>query len=333
MLALSLLASVAAAEPPTNAERARRLFRDGRQLTSEGKWSEACQKFEESLKLDVGVGTKFNLADCYEHTNRPHSAKRLFLEVAERSHEAGQADREQAARLRADAVDPMIPKLVIDVKEAPPKLEIRRDGVVVEPSAWGGPQPVDPGKHEIVVTAPGRKPWKTEIDAEIVKTNTTVAVPLLESADGVAEVAKEPQKKAASGEPGPAPTEAATLPPETESDLVPIVLYSAAGAGALLAATSFVFYKRSNDEAKAICPTSHGCDLPSAQRHEDLVSNAELSRSLGYVGLGIVGAAALSGGVFALVHHHGREADHAVSVDAAPVIAPGGGGAVVRGRF
>jgi hypothetical protein len=332
MLAFSLLVTSAAADPAADSERARSLFRDGRKLASESKWEDACKKFEESLKLDVGVGTKFNLADCYEHTNRPQSAKKLFLEVADRSHEAGQTERETAARARAAALDPAIPKIVIDVmKDVPEKLEIRRDGVPVEPSAWGGPQPVDPGKHEIVVTAPGKKPWSTEVDAEILKTDTTVAVPALEAAGDAA--VEKPTENSDKAESKPEPKEAAEPPPKSENDTVPILLYSAGGAGVILAATSFIFYKRSNDEAKAICPTSHGCDLPSARRHEDLVGDAELARGLGYVGLGIVGAAAITGGIFMLYGPHGKEREHAGSFSAAPLVARDGGGAVVQGRF
>ena len=41
------------------------LFREGKRLSSEKKFSEACPKFEESYRLDPGLGTLLNLATCH----------------------------------------------------------------------------------------------------------------------------------------------------------------------------------------------------------------------------------------------------------------------------
>src|SRR5689334_6286435 len=73
-------------------ETARALFRSGRGLVAEGKYEQACPKFEQSLKLDPGLGTKFNLADCYEHLGKTATARTLFLEVAALARQAGQSD-------------------------------------------------------------------------------------------------------------------------------------------------------------------------------------------------------------------------------------------------
>src|SRR5689334_7826331 len=76
-----------AEETGDNAEKARALFQEGRTLAGSGKYEEACPKFEESLKLDAGIGTKFNLADCLEHTGRIKKAQEMFLNVADAAHE------------------------------------------------------------------------------------------------------------------------------------------------------------------------------------------------------------------------------------------------------
>src|SRR5688572_18113756 len=56
-----------AKEAPVKEEsEARKLFKEGRSLAAEGRHAEACPKFEQSLQLEAGVGTRFNLADCYE---------------------------------------------------------------------------------------------------------------------------------------------------------------------------------------------------------------------------------------------------------------------------
>ena len=42
------------------------LFREGKRLSGEHKFAEACPKFAESYKLDPGLGTLLNLAICHE---------------------------------------------------------------------------------------------------------------------------------------------------------------------------------------------------------------------------------------------------------------------------
>lgn len=86
--------------------RARVLFDAARLLVKSGDYAEACPKFEQSLALDPGIGTEFNLADCLEHVGRTDRARGWFLDVAERAHAAGQTDREQVASERAAALAP-----------------------------------------------------------------------------------------------------------------------------------------------------------------------------------------------------------------------------------
>ncbi len=212
------------AEPEGDAERARALFKDGRALAASGSYAEACPKFEQSLKLDVGIGTKFNLADCYEHLGRTATARTLFLEVAATAHESGQSEREEAATARAKALETQIHTLVIDVKVSSPKQEIRRDGIVLEPAKWGAPEPVDPGFHEIVVTAPGKKRWHARVEVPL-SGDVTVQIPALEDAEPApsavaAPAAVAPAKKPAPPEPPPPEDR-----PAATDNTVPIILY------------------------------------------------------------------------------------------------------------
>lgn len=86
--------------------RARALFDEGRSLVKSGRYDEACPKFEKSVEVDAGLGTEFNLADCWERIGLREKARTLFLEVAEKAHAVGQVGREQVARARAAALLP-----------------------------------------------------------------------------------------------------------------------------------------------------------------------------------------------------------------------------------
>src|SRR5688572_7702878 len=87
---------------------AQALFEQAKALVAQGKVEQACPKFEESQRLDPGVGTQFNLADCYERTGRLASAYTTFMDVAAATRQLGQVDREVVARERASAIKPRL---------------------------------------------------------------------------------------------------------------------------------------------------------------------------------------------------------------------------------
>jgi hypothetical protein len=153
---------------------AQTLYQEARALIQKNKYSEACPKLEDSLRLEAGVGTRSDLADCNEHIGKIATAWAGFLDAAARSSKvASQADREKLARRRAQALEPRLPKLLIEVPKAMQGLEVKRDGVAIDAAAWGTPIPVDPGAHRVIVTAPGRTRWVTTVQ---IKEGETVRV-------------------------------------------------------------------------------------------------------------------------------------------------------------
>jgi serine/threonine-protein kinase len=167
ILALVALPQLAlAADPPKNDPAAAQvLFYEARTLMQQNRFAEACPKLEESLRLDAGLGTQFNLADCNEHIGKIASAWAGFLEVAASAKATNQIDREKVARKRAQALESRLPKLVVDAPSAPPGLDVKRDGIAVGSAAWGTPIPVDPGSHKITATAPGKGTWESSVSA------------------------------------------------------------------------------------------------------------------------------------------------------------------------
>jgi hypothetical protein len=157
------------------------LFKEARALIAKGNYEEACPKLEESRRIEAGMGTVFNLADCYEHIGRTASAWASFMDVATAADAAGQPERARVARQRAESLAPKIPKLRIVVSPELSSLgvEVRRDGVPVGSLLWGTDVPIDPGRHRIIASAPGRSIFNTAVDVLEPGKVVVVEIPLL----------------------------------------------------------------------------------------------------------------------------------------------------------
>ncbi len=180
---MTMAATVCRPASATDPATATMLFNEARRLVASGRYSEACPKFEESQRLDPGIGTQFNLADCYEHTARIASAWALFLDVASSAGGTGQLARENVARKRAGALEPKLSKLTIEAPKNVTGLQVRRNGEPLGGVLWNNPIPVDPGSYTIEASAPGKKRWSTVATVGPNGAAVTVAIPVLENGD------------------------------------------------------------------------------------------------------------------------------------------------------
>src|SRR5688500_2384579 len=147
MFVMSVVAGDAAAQSNAVAEQ---LFNEGRNLAKDGKWQEACPKFEASLRHDPALGTRLNLATCYTNVGKLASAWALYRESMELAKKAGDMARSDYAKAQATALEPRLPKLVITAPPTVPTgLSVRRDDVVLNPDELGLGLYVDPGSHEV----------------------------------------------------------------------------------------------------------------------------------------------------------------------------------------
>lgn len=180
---MSTSAGLALAQPADAKAAAEQLFDQGRALMKEGKAAEACPKFEASLELDPALGTLLNLAHCYEETGRLASAWARYRELGNLAAREGQPKREQFARERATALEPRLPRLVIQVPQAArvAGLTVTRDGVTVDRALLGTAVYVDPGEHEVVATAPGYQRFSTSVTVAEAEQGS-VDIPVLENA-------------------------------------------------------------------------------------------------------------------------------------------------------
>src|SRR5450755_1496763 len=188
ILGLTVLGwAVPAAAQDSNAAIAESLFRDGKRLSAEHKFAEACPKFAESYKLDPGLGTLLNLATCHEAEGKPASAWAEFSEASSRARRDGDNDRAQLAEEHVRALEPKLAHISIALAgSAPAGLVIKFDGRELSSAALGVQFPVDPGQHQVEASAPGKQNYSQTIEAPGPAGSATVTVPQLQDAPGAA---------------------------------------------------------------------------------------------------------------------------------------------------
>jgi len=279
----------------TDEAGARVLFAEGRRLVDAGDYAAACPKFEDSLRLDPGVGTNFNLADCLERIGRTASAWARFLDVAAATKAAGQVERERVARWRAAVLEPRLCRMIVDVSSPARGLVVERDGIAIGQGSWGIAVPVDPGVHVVEATAPDRRKWSQSVTVPEAPTTVSVSVPELEAAPKEAP-ASPPAILVAPAPAVPAPV-ASAEPVRRWS--IPVVALASVGAVALATGAVFAFQLQSeNGEARALCPSSTCRTVAEKTRHDNLVSDAYRDRRWAVVGSAIGGAALLAAAYF-----------------------------------
>ncbi|MFI5308757.1 MAG: type IV pilus biogenesis/stability protein PilW [Polyangiales bacterium] len=176
-MALSALGGRARADEDSDKAAAEALFDEGRKLMGEGKFDEACPKLEASQRLDPGVGTLLNLADCLEKRGKTASAWAQFREASSAAHKTGSLEREEIARTRANELEAKLAYLTIETWKGQ-RVQVTRDGSAVDEAVLGSAIPVDPGEHVISASATGKRSWSTTVTVGEAS-RVSVAVPIL----------------------------------------------------------------------------------------------------------------------------------------------------------
>jgi hypothetical protein len=329
-IALLLVPGFALAQPAksgTEVAAAEGLFYEARTLMQAGKFAEACPKLEESMRLDPGIGTQFNLADCNEHLGKIATAWTAFNDAAAQSKLSNQPDREKVARSRAAALEPRLPRLAVDVTGAPAGLEVKRDALVVGAPAWGTLVPVDPGTHRISASAPGKQPWETTVTTREGKV-TRVSVPrdLPDLGAPPAAVAIGPGPATLAAEPFPeAIVESHGGAQRAVGWIVTTLGVASVGVGAGFGLSSL----GKRNDARTHC-TDAGCDAEGVSLRDDALRSGNISTITM-----IAGGAALAGGILLVLTAARDEPPHerAGRIRAVPTTASGGGGLSLQGVF
>ncbi|CAN5130497.1 hypothetical protein BH11MYX1_BH11MYX1_44440 [soil metagenome] len=148
---------------PALANKADDLFKTAKKLMAEKKYAEACPKFEESYRLEPGIGVEINIGKCYEDWGKLGKAYHAYTD-AERKAKAANDERASKIRGLVQKLEPQVPRLVIHI---PPGsntkgLTVAIDGVTVGKNELDDPQLVDPGPKQIVYSIDGA-PTKTKL--------------------------------------------------------------------------------------------------------------------------------------------------------------------------
>jgi hypothetical protein len=181
ILAMGLLMAIggsAAAQSAADKATAEQLFKEARTLIGAKKFDEACPKLEASLRLDAALGTRLNLASCYEEVGKLASAWGMYHEAADLAANENQPKRVKFAQDHAKALEARLPRLVITAAAPVPGLVVTRDGTVIDAAVFGSPIYVDPGARKIVAEAAGYRPFSIDVTALEGK-ETKVEVPAL----------------------------------------------------------------------------------------------------------------------------------------------------------
>jgi hypothetical protein len=295
---LVVLALVAVAVPAhAQSVEAESLFRDGKLLLKEGKISAACDKFEASERLDPGVGTELNLADCREQNVQLATAWAMYRKAAANAKHAGNdAKREALARNRATALEPRLSYLQIIVTEdvRVDGLTITRDGAEVDDVLWNQRVAIDQGEYTIEAKAPKRVPWRSRVVIREEGVKKSVEVPELEKkgkkpAVEEAEAEREPKAEpAAHDEPERAPSKWTGR--RKLAIASGVLAIAGAAAGGALGAHAFSL----EDESDKLCPKIACTDMKGLSLNSDARAFALYADiSYGVAGVAAVGAVVL----------------------------------------
>jgi tetratricopeptide (TPR) repeat protein len=287
-------ASPAHAQPADTTTMAEQLFNQGREAAAKNDWAAACPKFEASLRYDPALGTRLNLANCYEKLGKIAKAWGMYRDAADKASTLGDTKRKEYALEQAAKLEPRLPKLtIVAPAKLPTGFTITRDGQPVDAAMFGGGFYVDPGAHEIVASAPGYASITKSVRVDEGKSET-VTIPDLEAKP------EAPKKSEPNGRPQ-VDDEAPTVAPPANNTWKYVGL-GTAGAGVVMLGVGIAFGAKASStysDAKSVCGATLVCqNTDDFAKGQKLISDARSQATLSTVF--IVGGGVLAAGGVAL---------------------------------
>jgi tetratricopeptide (TPR) repeat protein len=316
-LAFALLLAAAA---PAHANKADDLFDQGQKAMKQKEYAEACEAFEESDKLDPGIGVKLNAARCYEEWGKLARAYQWYVDALKLAEKAGDKRGDKVKEILA-GLDQEVPKLLITV---PPNSDleggaIMLDGRPLDSKLLGSEFRVDPGPHELEWHVGGEKKTKTLAFERGASREVTIELdpaPVPVSGDGTTQTPIEPVKD-----------------PEVEKvgQTRKLISFVLVGAGAVALGVSGALTLDARGTYKdALAEHCGGSTNMCTPEGLDITHSAR-SRANAATGVAIFGLAAVGAGIALYLTAPKPEADPTLSVG--PILAPDTTGFAVSGSF
>lgn len=171
---------MAAPARPPNVIEAERRFNEAVAHMDAKRYDAACPLLKQSHALDPSSGTLLNLGDCYEQLGMTASAFLAFEEARELAVRSGKSDRASVAEIRKRRLAQVLRRLTLTLPaDAPANLAIRVDGQLLAITGENAELIVDPGAHEVVVSAPGFVESRMSVTAPDAGGSTLVRIPPL----------------------------------------------------------------------------------------------------------------------------------------------------------
>jgi hypothetical protein len=308
------------AQSDTKTAVADALYRQARDLMAAGNYAEACPKLAESQRLDPATGTLLNLAACHEKQGRLATAWIEYSDAMVAARRDGRDDRVDFARSRVAELEPRLSRLTLLLEPGAdePELVIEIDGASVGRAILGAATPVDPGKHRIVASAPGKKPWTGEVEIGAEADQQSLMIPALEPAP------VEPPRLPV------AVASATTTPGMTSDELssrpVPTSVYISAGVTLALAASAGI---------TGVSYLGKRSDYDETRKREGGSPDAEQQRKsanrIGYVNMGLWAGALVGAGVTTVLY--ATRPTRPSSARIVPIAGPRAAGLCLTGEF
>lgn len=309
-----------------------RLFKEGVRLYQAKQYAEACPLLERSQAAAPTLKARGALALCYEEIGRTASAYRTWRALADQAKEAGAVEQPRMKRAlqKIEQLTPRIARVVFQVVESPPGVQVSLDGQALAATDLGVAIPVDPGSHTIDAKAPDRVDWHGTFDLGKPDEGKTRSLPI----GPLAPIQRVENVQVPEGQPTVDNSTFARVPaePTRHWPTLKYVGVATAGAGVVALTVGVIFAVSANSkwsDAKAM-----GCDDNGTCRTQagaDLVNDAGSKKTVGIVGIS-AGIALVAGGA-ALWFFTPTEESAKPGVTPAVSIGPGGANLGVKGSF
>ena len=200
LLAALLLGSSVHAQPSaSNKRNASTLVLEGRRLLDAGDARAALAKFQAAHEIMRDPATGLDVATAFEALGQLVEARAMVYEVSRLPEQPNEPPAFRQARATAasavEALDSRIPSLMLRIEGAPKEaVTATVDGEKVPAESLTTLLVRNPGKREVVVTAPGYRTARATVEL-VDGVTKPVEVPLVLEREVVAVVARLPQQK------------------------------------------------------------------------------------------------------------------------------------------